>query len=189
MDDLPKDPKIAGLPVSWPQGRTDPRGVSMKRLILACLGVLLTVTVAYADKPLQTRASSEFPVVIECDDFDVILAHSGNLHTTWFFDKNGVPKTLQIHFRAEVEIYREGFPDNVLYGRRADNQIADFPGGIFTGFVVNGGFIQVNLPGYGPLLFDVGRAYYDADFNVTLIRGANHDRLLQETDALCAYFE
>ena len=161
----------------------------MKRLILACLGVLLAASVAYADKPFQNRFSQEFQVRIGCDGYDVILAHSGERHTTWFVDKNGDLKAMHIQFRFEVEIYREGFPDKALYGRRADNQMADFPGGIFTGFVVHGGFIQVNLPGYGPLLFDVGSTYYDADYNVTVTRGAHHDRSLQETDAVCAYFQ
>ena len=160
----------------------------MKRIIVVCLGSLLTAAVAYADKPLQSRFLEEFSVRISCAGYDLISAYSQDIHIITFFDKNGVTKSLLIQFRGDVEIYRDGYPDNVLYGSRADNQTVDFPGGIFTGFEVNGKFVQVMLPGYGPLLFDVGRVYYDGDFNVTLARGVHHDRQLHETDAICAYF-
>ena len=161
----------------------------MKRIIVACLGVLLTTTVVYADKPFQSRFSEEFSGPIECEGYDLILAFSVNTHVSRFFDKNGVIKSLHVQFKGDVEIYRDGFPDNVLYGRRADNQIADFPGGVFSGFVINGGFVKVNLPGYGPLYFDAGRVYFDSDWNITLTRGVHHDHLLQQTDAVCAYFQ
>jgi hypothetical protein len=117
-----------------------------------------------------------------------MLNWSTEVHETWFFSKDGFPKAARFQFRGDVEITRDGFPEKTLYGRRADNQTADFSDG-FTGFVITGGFIKVNLPGYGPLYFDAGRVEFDGNFDITRVRGMNHDHLLEQTDALCGYFQ
>jgi hypothetical protein len=127
-------------------------------------------------------------VSVSCVGFDLTIKWTVDVHETWFFDKDGFPKSAHLQFRGDVEITRDGFPENTLYGRRADNQIGDFSNG-FTGFVINGGFIKVNLPGYGPLYFDAGRVEFDSDFNITRVRGMHHDHLLDQTDALCRYFQ
>jgi hypothetical protein len=160
----------------------------MRRLIAACLGVLLTTTTVYADKPFQSRYLDEFSSLVSCVGFDLTLNWSTEVHETWFLGKDGFPKAGRLQFRGDVEIVRDGFPEKTLYGRRADNQTADVSDG-FTGFVITGGFIKVNLPGYGHLYFDAGRVEFDGNFNVTRVRGANHDHLLEHTDALCGYFQ
>ena len=161
----------------------------MKKLIVACLGFLLIATVTYADKPVQTKFSNEESTVLPCDGYFLIGDWTFNTHLTRFFDKDGLLKAVHQHHRADVQFSRDGHPDNVLYGSRTTNQMADFSGGIFTGGVINGGWVMVNLPGYGPLYFDVGHIEVDSSFNITALRGANHDVMLAQRDALCAYFQ
>jgi len=159
----------------------------MKRFIVTCLGVLLTAAVAYADKPTRSELSTTAVFPISCTGFDINLKYFVEFRFTFFYDKDGVLRTLHQYARGDVEISREGFPEKTLYGRRGDNQIIEFPDGNVTGGVINGGLVKIVLPGYGPLYFEAGHVEYDSNIDITSVAGI-HNRVLEETDAICAYF-
>ena len=161
----------------------------MRRLLAACLGMLIAAATLHAAQPLQYKWSDEWSSSISCGAFDLIENQSGTFHIFYFYANDGTLRDGRLHQQIDIEIYREGHPNNVLLGRMSNIQHVPFEDGNLTGVEITGVNIKVNVPGYGHLYFDAGHAYLDADFNVTLLRGANHDLLLGQTDALCAYFQ
>ena len=52
---------------------------------------------------------------------------------------------------------------------------------------VTGAEVKITVPGYGQMFFEAGQLLF-VDGELELIRGNNHNYVLDETDAICDYF-
>ena len=156
----------------------------MKRIIAAVLITMCVAMTAHAKPPERAEFSFSFSWPIACDGYTLSVAQSNDLKQTTFFDSDGAVESIQWQIEGDVKIFRDGYPDNALYGMRRDMQKYDPSTGIGQ---VNGGVVRVVLPGYGPIYFEAGRLVLDAEYNFLATSGIHHDALL-ETDAICEYF-
>lgn len=159
----------------------------LKKLQAAIVGIFVfcVSSLVWAAQPLREVFVADVNVPITCDGFDLIVAMHIDTKGTLFIDNEGNPLVYQPQNTATVEIYRNDGVGDVLTGMRREMQRWDE----ITGEgVANGGFIRVTVPGYGAIFFDVGHTVFNADGTIAFVSG-KHEVLLEETDALCAYFE
>jgi hypothetical protein len=151
-----------------------------------CLTVPITVSAAKPDSGGDSYIFEADPL-IDCGDFwilDNIL-----LDYSWqeFYDKDGNFVRAAERLTFDDDLYHEDFPDGIhLYGKALGNHQYFFKDGEFW-HRVTGAEVKITVPGYGQMFFEAGQLLF-VDGELELMRGNNHNYVLDETDAICDYF-
>jgi hypothetical protein len=160
-----------------------------RRLLFALLLAMLTLHPA-APAAAMRPTIVEFSFSVEdgptlrptrCDSFEVLISDTFTVRGTTFYDQAGNPVRATYHFTYSGTLKNSVTGETVpIAGRFSDT--TDLQTGVET---QAGLFYRVNLPGQGIVWLGAGKVYWDAEGNVTLVRGPNQ-MLEGDAQKICA---
>ena len=166
----------------------------MKKIIMLFIA-LTTMPLAYADKPDKYMVEFDGPEEFACEGFTVNNDAHIIFESKDFFDHDGNYVRTQIITEVSDDFYRSDLPEgtHLLSTGHSNVRIEWNEQGGYTTWTQSGLALNapVTIPGYGPILKDVGRLVFnlDAGWDITFSAGKRHalnDGTL--ADALCSYF-
>ncbi len=163
------------------------RATRLLFVTLIIMIVMLPLGSALAVQP--SKIVEEFflagELIAECDDFQALVDSDYKLTTTEYYDKDGNVKRIQIHYDIRNgQLYNSNHPD-IKYPEGPDHAL--FVVDPVTGIIHESGLaFHFNVPGYGVVAIDAGRAILNPDWSVIWERG-QHDYFTGDLDALCSF--
>jgi hypothetical protein len=189
MEDLPKDPKIAGLPAIISNGRRFimrmPRVNQLLRTGFVGGLALAVSSIAFAVPPIKANYGPDQVFeyyVADCGTFDVLWDGTIEGHWKLFFDKDGNWTKYFDHYSAtNSTYYNSEHPEIFLHGGPAERGNDHYiPGKLIS----TGILVKITIPGHGVVVHEAGRVIFDTETWEILVQVGPSD-VNGDTTALC----